>query len=114
VKLRPSTAPPTCESNPTITVDPIIGHILVSVGVAAVGVLLAPVVAVGIVGAFGFSTAGVVAGSLAATIHAGIGDVAAGSLFALAQSIGAGGALPAIFSAIAGAIGALLGAIIPL
>jgi len=52
-------------------------------------------------------------GSLAAAIHSGIGNVVAGSLFALAQSIGAGGALPAIFSAIAGAIGALLGAIIP-
>ena len=50
---------------------------------------------------------------MAAGIQAGIGNVAAGSLFALAQSIGAGGALPAIFSAIAGAIGAVLGAIIP-
>jgi len=112
-------------------VDPIIGHILVSVGAAAVGVVLAPVVAVGIVGALGFSAVGVVAGecplyrprfihlmnssigSLAAAIQSGIGNVVAGSLFALAQSIGAGGALPVIFSAIAGAIGALLGAIVP-
>ena len=30
----------------------------------------------------------------------------------MAQSIGAGGALPAIFSAISGAIGAFLGAIV--
>jgi len=95
------------------TMDPIIGHILVSVGAAAVGVVLAPVVAVGIVGALGFSAVGVVAGSLAAAIQSGIGNVVAGSLFALAQSIGAGGALPVIFSAIAGAIGALLGAIVP-
>jgi len=89
-----------------------ISHILASVGGGAVAVVLAPVAAVGIVGALGFSAAGVVAGSFAAAAQAAGGNIAAGSLFALAQSIGAGGALPAIFSTIAGAIGALLGAVI--
>jgi len=116
-------------------VNPTISHILVSVGAGAVGVVLAPVAAVGIVGALGFSAAGVVAGecpfyqsrfihllnkcianstigSFAAAVQAGGGNIVAGSLFALAQSIGAGGVVPAIFSAISGAIGALLGAIV--
>jgi hypothetical protein len=52
-------------------------------------------------------------GTWAAATQSGIGNVVAGSLFATAQSIGAGGALPAVFSAISGAIGAFLGAIVP-
>jgi len=40
------------------------------------------------VGAAGFTAAGVAAGSTAAAIQAGIGNVAAGSVFAAAQSIG--------------------------
>lgn len=35
-------------------------------------------------------------GSLAALIQGGIGNVAAGSLFAICQSVGAGGALPVL------------------
>jgi len=65
-EVWPSTVPPTCERyrKRSAMMDPIIGHILVSVGAAAVGVVLAPVVAVGIVGALGFSAAGVVAGAV--------------------------------------------------
>ena len=40
-----------------------------------------------ILGLVGFSSAGVVAGSIAAGIQSTIGNVAAGSLFALAQAI---------------------------
>lgn len=48
-------------------------------------------------------------GSIAAGMQAGIGNVVAGSLFAGAQSVGAGGALPLIGSAIAGGIGGVGG-----
>ena len=48
---------------------------------------------------------------MAAGIQAGIGNVAAGSLFAIAQSIGAGGAVPAVFTAIGGGISAVAAAI---
>lgn len=44
----------------------------------------------------GFGAAGVVAGSIAAAIQAIIGNVAAGSAFAIAQSIGATGSLPCL------------------
>lgn len=45
-------------------------------------------------------------GSFAAVTQAGIGNVVAGSLFAGAQSVAMGGALPAIGTAIAGGISA--------
>lgn len=41
----------------------------------------------------GFTSSGVAAGSIAAGVQAGIGNVAAGSTFAALQSIGATGAL---------------------
>ena len=44
----------------------------------------------------GFGAAGVIAGSVAAALQAIIGNVAAGSAFAIAQSIGATGNLPCI------------------
>ena len=47
----------------------------------------------GFVSLMGFKSAGVAAGSMAAGVQAGIGNVAAGSTFALFQSIGATGAL---------------------
>lgn len=50
-------------------------------------VLLAPA----LLSLAGFTTAGVAAGSMAASIQAGIGNVAAGSMFALLQSLGAVG-----------------------
>ena len=40
----------------------------------------------------GFTAAGVAQGSLAASMHAGIGNVAAGSAFAALQTLGAKGA----------------------
>lgn len=45
-------------------------------------------------------------GSFAAGTQAGIGNVAAGSAFATAQSIGMGGSVPAALSAAAGVLGA--------
>jgi hypothetical protein len=70
---------------------------LVAAGAAAViGAALAPVLVPAVLGGVGFGAGGVAAGSLAAGVHALIGNVAAGSLFALAQAIGAGAALPLI------------------
>jgi hypothetical protein len=46
--------------------------------------------------AIGFGPAGIAGGSIAASIHSGIGAVAAGSPFAIAQSLGASGALGVI------------------
>lgn len=56
--------------------------------------------------AVGFAPAGIAAGSLAASIQSTIGTVAAGSMFATLQSLGASGAL-----AIAGTVGAGVAAI---
>jgi hypothetical protein len=44
------------------------------------------------------------AGGIAAGIQAGMGNVAAGSLFAGAQSVAMGGALPVVGNVIAGGI----------
>ncbi|KAI0959077.1 hypothetical protein AcW1_004011 [Taiwanofungus camphoratus] len=74
-------------------------------GGAAVGAFLAPIVATTALGFVGFSAAGPVAGSLAAILHSHIGNVAAGSLFALCQSIAMGGHLPAIGYAAGAAVG---------
>jgi len=59
----------------------------------------------GIIATLGFSTAGVVAGSAAAGIHASIGNVASGSLFAIFQSAGT---MPLITGAIGGVVGAVI------
>ena len=58
---------------------------------------------------FGFGTAGIVAGSLAATTQASIGNVAAGSIFAGLTSLGMTGAFTstAVGGTITTAIGAL-------
>ncbi|KAH9956243.1 hypothetical protein BC827DRAFT_1232503 [Russula dissimulans] len=77
---------------------------------AAAGVALTPVVAPILVGAVGFGAAGPVAGTLATIWQASIGNVVAGSAFAVAQSIGMGGAIPIGISAIGAAIGAVAGA----
>ncbi|KAF9520219.1 hypothetical protein BS47DRAFT_1336195 [Hydnum rufescens UP504] len=50
---------------------------------------------------------------MAAGIQAGIGNVAAGSLFAGAQSVAAGGALPLIGTVISAGIGAATGVFVP-
>ena len=49
-------------------------------------------------------------GSIAAGLQAGIGNVAAGSLFAMAQSVAMGGAIPAVFTAFGAGVGAAAGA----
>ncbi|KAH9081433.1 hypothetical protein EDB83DRAFT_543311 [Lactarius deliciosus] len=84
--------------------------ILVAVGVT-VGIVLTPVVAPAILYGLGFSAIGPVAGTTAATIQAGIGNVAAGSFFAMAQSAAMGGAIPAVFTAIGAGLGGLIGAV---
>jgi len=77
------------------------------------GAILGPVVAVpAALIAIGFTAPGVAAGSLAAQIHSGIGNVAAKSLFAYAQSAGAAGlGLGGIVASglVGGAIGGVVG-----
>jgi len=73
---------------------------------AGLGVLLPSV----ILKAIGFSTAGVLAGSIAAWFHSIIGNVIAGSIFAILQSIGATGfsaAATALFATIGSVVGAI-------
>ncbi len=74
--------------------------VVVVAGGAAAGALVTPVAAVAAVQAVGFSSSGIVGGSWAASMMsasaiANGGGVASGSAVAVAQSIGALGALPA-------------------
>ncbi|KAH7116866.1 hypothetical protein B0J11DRAFT_537743 [Dendryphion nanum] len=71
-----------------------------SVAAAPAAVVLAPVA----LAAVGFGAGGVVAGSVAAGMQAGIGNVAAGSAFAILQSAGAGGAGIVIVQGVAGGL----------
>ncbi|UKZ48582.1 hypothetical protein TrVGV298_002807 [Trichoderma virens] len=57
--------------------------------VAAPAILTAP--AMGLAGAAGFTPAGIAASSAASAMHAGIGNVAVGSIFATLQSAATGG-----------------------
>ena len=59
----------------------------------------------------GFSTAGIVGGSIAAGLQSSIGLVVGGSYFSVIQSLGATGAF-ALYSAIGGGVGVLGGAIL--
>ncbi|KAM5357639.1 hypothetical protein ACJZ2D_016063 [Fusarium nematophilum] len=73
--------------------------------------LLAPVTAASIfLSLLGFKV-GVMAGSVAAFIHSMIGNVAAGSIFAVFQSAGAGGAGMGIIASAMGYFGAVFTAI---
>ncbi|KAF8459879.1 hypothetical protein BDZ91DRAFT_740978 [Kalaharituber pfeilii] len=73
---------------------------LTTVAISVVGgTLSAPILA-----AIGFTTEGVAAGSMAALVQARIGNVAAGSLFAWLQSIGATGVLSTIGPVFAAAL----------
>lgn len=74
--------------------------------------LIAGAVAAGcaVLPAIGFTAEGIAAGSIAASIQSGIGNVAAGSAFASLQSAGMSGALNAIGAA-AGTVSMAAGAI---
>jgi hypothetical protein len=105
--------------------DPVLTGIALGAVGAATGVALTPFVAPVLLGVVGFSAIGPVAGmfplarptieaaskpfellgSIAAGMQAGIGNVVVGSLFATAQSVAMGGAVPAAVSA-AGGMGA--------
>ena len=77
---------------------------------AVVGAVIAPIAVPAGVAALGFSSAGVVAGSAAATMQATMGGhVAAGGAFAIAQSIGAAG-LSAAGTVATASVGAAAGA----
>lgn len=79
------------------------------------GVLAAPFLVPAALGTVGFSSTGVVGGSIAAGMQAGIGNVAAGSAFAACQSMAMGGAIvpaaTAATGAATGTAGGLLGLI---
>jgi len=75
-------------------------------GGAFVGGVAIPLTVKGILGVLGFSSSGVVSGSLAAGAQATIGNVAAGSAFAGLQSLGAAGVA---FTGPVGIAGVVLG-----
>ncbi|KAK0451103.1 adaptin N terminal region-domain-containing protein [Armillaria borealis] len=76
---------------------------------AVAGAALTPVLAPAALGIVGFSAAGPVAGTLAALIQSSIGNVAAGSAFAVAQSIAMGGAIPTTVYAASGVAAGVAG-----
>lgn len=82
-------------------------------GAIATGAVLAPVAVIGAVGALGFGTVGVAAGSIAAGIQSAVygGAVTSGSIFAICQSIGAAG-LGIAGTVSSAAVGATAGGVI--
>jgi len=114
--------------------------LVVGIGAAAVTAILIPILSPVFLSTLGFSAVGPVAGTseiptlrphrlhkkpnfsastdwntlsgtAAAAIQAGIGNVAAGTLFATIQSIAMGGAIPAIFTAISAGITGITAAV---
>ena len=81
---------------------------LVGAGISLGAVVVAPAVLTIV----GFSSGGVVAGSIAAGVQSSIGNVAAGSMFATLQSIGAIGGLPLVAKGAVTAGAAVVGAIL--
>ena len=75
----------------------------IGIGIGIAGGVIAGVASIPIIA--GFGTVGIVGGSIAAGIQAAIGNVAAGSVFAVCTSLGMTG----VFSSTA-AVGAILGA----
>jgi hypothetical protein len=76
---------------------------LITIGALTLaGAIIAPILIPFILNVMGFGAGGVAAGSLAAALHAIIGNVAAGSVFAALQAMGATGLI--------GAVGVLAGA----
>jgi hypothetical protein len=98
------------ENLPHTSSSPYIFPLLMGAVGATAGIILTPVLAPAVLGVVGFSAAGPVAGTLAASIQAGIGNVVAGSLFATAQSVAMGGAVPAAITAIGAGVAAVGGA----
>ncbi|KIW90305.1 uncharacterized protein Z519_08949 [Cladophialophora bantiana CBS 173.52] len=79
------------------------------VGTAGVVLVAAPsLVVVPVLSSIGFGASGVEAASAAAVIHGGIGNVVAGSPFAIAQSAGAAGSGLAAINGVAQAAGLAL------
>lgn len=87
---------------------PVFVGTLVGAGIGLVAVAVAPA-ALTVVG---FSSGGVVAGSIAAGVQSSIGNVAAGSIFATLQSVGATGGLPLVVKGAVTAGAAIVGAIL--
>ncbi|KIO20248.1 hypothetical protein M407DRAFT_221114 [Tulasnella calospora MUT 4182] len=81
--------PPPPQNNHNRMLAMAAGGALLTVGVVAIG----PPIALGVLNVVGFSSAGPVAGSLAAAIQSAVygGAVTSGSLFALCQSAAMGG-----------------------
>ncbi|KAK0470062.1 uncharacterized protein EV420DRAFT_87591 [Desarmillaria tabescens] len=80
------------------------------IGIGAITVAaLTPVIVPPILGWFGFGAAGPVAGGMAAGIQSGIGNVAAGSLFAHLQSMAMGGIISAVPYVASGIFGGFVG-----
>lgn len=78
------------------------GHKAVfGVGVA-LGVLTTPIIVPTALATVGFTSAGVVGGSVAAGMQASVGNVVAGSAFSVCQSIAMGGSVPTVVSAVSG------------
>ncbi|KAF9653977.1 hypothetical protein BDM02DRAFT_3107161 [Thelephora ganbajun] len=76
---------------------------LAGIGAGIIGAtVLTPLLTVPVLNVIGFSAAGPVAGTLAAGIQSGIGNVAASSLFASAQAIATGAAIPVLAQVIGG------------
>lgn len=84
-------------------------HALVAGTVAGVGVLAAPLVVPMALATIGFSSSGVVAGSVAAGLQSSVGSVVAGSTFAACQSIAMGGGIPMVATGITGALSGSVG-----
>ena len=93
------------------------GRIVASLGSATVGALVAKTAVVAGVQALGFTTAGIVAGSSAATAMSASaiatgGVVATGSVVSVLQSIGAVGAVAGPLGLVVGSAGAVVGLVI--
>lgn len=76
---------------------------------ASIGVVLGSIGGALVLPIMGFTSSGVAAGSFAAGIQSSIGNVAAGSAFATAQSLGAAGTGAVVLGTAGGTVGAPIG-----
>merc|ERR1711971_1328196 len=106
--LFASASVPRVSAGCTDDIFSLVGCGVLGIGGAAIAVSAAPIA----LGAVGFSSGGVVACSIAAGTQAGIGNVVAGSTFAVLQSAGAAGLGVGSTAAIgtAGAVGTVAAA----